>query len=99
MENMHTDVSIKGITEICQQFSLDVTNSWSHICAPYTFPSDTSTPPHPLSNDKTTSLGLTSTLYSEQIEVLFYCLVNILHTISDIYTTAKKTSSHNNNNK
>ena len=46
--------------------------------------------PHPLSNYKTTSLGLTSTLYSEQIEVLFYCLVNILDTISDIYTTAKK---------
>ena len=33
---------------------------------------------------------MTSTLYSEQIEVLFCLLVNILHTISDIYTTAKK---------
>ena len=29
-------------------------------------------------------LRLTSTLYSEQIEVLFCCLVNILHTIGDI---------------
>ena len=33
---------------------------------------------------------MTSTLYSEQIEVLFCFLVNILHTISDIYMTAKK---------
>ena len=33
---------------------------------------------------------MTSTLYSEQIEVLFCLLVNILHTISDIYMTAKK---------
>ena len=42
---------------------------------------------------------MTSTLYSEQIEVLFCLLVNILHTISDIYMTAKKkkkTRSHNN---
>ena len=48
--------------------------------------------PHtpPFSNYKTTPLRLTSTLNNEQIEVLFYCLVNILHTISDIYTTAKE---------
>ena len=88
---MHTDASIKGITETCQQISLDVTNSWSHICAPYASPSNTSTPspPPPLVKLQTTPLGLTSTLYSEQIEVLFYCLVNILHKISYIYTTAK----------
>ena len=47
---------------------------------------------------QTTPLRMTSTLYSEQIEVLFCFLVNILHTISDIYMTAKKkkTRSHNN---
>ena len=33
---------------------------------------------------------MTSTLYSEQIEVLFCLLVNILHTSSDMYMTAKK---------
>ena len=68
----------------------DVTNSWSHISATYTSPSGTPTPPHPLFKLQTTPLRMTSTLYSEQIEVLFCLLVNILHTISDIYMTAKK---------
>ena len=39
---------------------------------------------------QTTPLRLTSTLHSEQIEVLFCCLVNILHTIGDICMTIQK---------
>ena len=63
-------------------------NSWSHISATYTSPLILLPRPS-LVKLQTTPLRLTTTLYSEQIEVLFCCLVNILHTISDIYTTAK----------